>query len=96
MSETLIGICVQTALFILGGYAMVIRNDVGNKQLRLEITNMKDELKKLADVIITQAVQTTRLDNLAMMVVSMEKRVEDMRRGNGFIQRGKDSVDREY
>lgn len=82
----LIGIAVQTAIFLLGGYGMVIRNDAGNKQLRQEITNMQLELKKLAEVIVTQAVQTTRLDNLLAQISSIERRVEEMRRGKGFVE----------
>lgn len=97
--ESLIGIAVQTALFLLGGYAMVIRADIGNKNLKLEVTEMKTELKKLADVVTQQAVQTTRLDNMATQVASIERRVEDLRRGAGYVERqdGRGKViDREW
>lgn len=91
--ETLIGIAVQTILFLLAGYGMVIRNDIGNRNLKEEVASMKDELKKLAEVITLQAVQTTRINGLTAQVTSIEQRVEDLRRGNGFVQR---QVDREY
>jgi replicative DNA helicase len=91
--STVIGIAVQTILFLLAGYGMVIRNDIGNTNLKEEIASMKEELKKLAEVITMQAVQTTRINGLTEQVTSIEKRVEDLRRGNGFVQR---QVDREY
>jgi hypothetical protein len=97
---TLIGIGVQTALYLLAGFALVIRADASAKNLKEEVHEMKEELKKLADVITLQAVQTTRLDNLTSTMMSIEKRVEDMRRGNGYVQRrsatGKDAIDDEY
>lgn len=96
---TLIGIVVQTALLILAGYGMVIRNDVGNKNLKEEVSEMARKLEKLAEVITTQAVQTTRLDNITALVASMEKRIEDLRRGQGYIERRDHSgkvIDREY
>ena len=91
--STVIGIGIQTVLFLLAGYGMVIRNDIGNSNLKEEIASMKEELKKLAEVITMQAVQTTRINGLTEQVTSIEKRVEDLRRGNGFVQR---QVDREY
>lgn len=90
---TLLGIAIQTALYLLAGYAMVIRNDAGNKNLKEEVLEMKEELKSLAQVITMQAVQTTRLDNLSGLLSSVEKRVEDLRRGNGYVQK---ELDREY
>lgn len=86
---TLIGIGIQTALIILGGYAVVIRNDtkqqVHTDELRQDMSDMREELKKLSEVVIVQAIQTTRLDNLTTLLASVERRVEDLRRGNGFV-----------
>jgi cell division protein FtsB len=92
---TIGGIVVQTTLFLLGGYAMVLRNDWSTKALKAELEAMQDQLKKLAEVITIQAVQTTRIDNLASQVTQMDRRVEDLRRGNGYIT-GRTSVDGEY
>ena len=97
--ESLIGIAIQTALFLLGGYAMVIKADIGARNLKEEVHEMKEQLERLSEVITVQAVQTTRLDNLTSLVASMEKRVEDLRRGQGYVERrdhlGK-VIDREY
>lgn len=95
--ESLIGIAIQTALFLMGGYAMVIKADIGARNLKEEVTEMKEELKTLADVITAQAVQTTRLDNLAAQVVQQGRTIEELRRGIGWINdRGAKSVDRPY
>ena len=92
---TIIGIAVQTALFLLGGYAMVLRNDWSNKALKIELMAMQKQLEKLAEVITTQAVQTTRIDALYGLYASADRRIEDLRRGNGFIT-GRHSADGEY
>ncbi len=92
---TLIGIGIQTLLFVIGGYAMVIRNDekqkIHTQELKDDMGDMREELKKLSEVITIQAVQTTRIDNITSIVASLERRVEDLRRGNGYIiQSGED------
>ena len=92
---TLVGIGVQTVLFLLGGYAMVLRNDWSNKALKAELVAMQKQLEKLAEVITTQAVQTTRIDTLYSLYSSADKRIEDLRRGNGFIT-GRHGVEGEY
>ena len=95
--ESLIGIAIQTALFLLGGYAMVIKADIGARNLKEEVSEMKEELKTLANVITVQAVQTTRLDNLTVQVTQQGRTIEELRRGAGFIaDRNAKSVDREY
>lgn len=96
---TLTGIAVQTVLYLLAGYAMLIRNDtqrnLNTDSLKAEVREMKEELKDLAKVIIEQAVQTTRLDNMTTMVMSIERRVEDLRRGAGYVK-GRREIDGEY
>lgn len=86
---TLAGIGIQTILFILGGYAMIIRNDekqkIHTQELRDDMSDMREELKKLAEIITVQAVQTTRIDNMTSMMASLERRVEDLRRGHGYV-----------
>ena len=74
---------------------MVIRNDSSSKNLQLQVTDMNKELKKLAEVVTIQAVQTTRIDNLTALVTMLQRNVEDLRRGNGFVK-GRTAVDGEY
>ena len=94
--DFLIGIAVQTLLFLAGCYAMVLRNDWNTRIMKEQLDGMQDELKKLAEVIVTQAVQTTRLDNLNSQVTTLGRELSDLRRGNGFIVRGRSGIDGEH
>jgi cell division protein FtsB len=91
----LLGIVLQTVIFLLGGYAMLLRTNATTEALKDEIKGMNEELKQLKDVVVTQAVQTNRLDNLSAQVTTIQRNVEDLRRGNGFV-RGRQGVDGEY
>ena len=75
---------------------MILKNDYSNKILKEELVDVKDELKKLADVVITQAVQTTRLDSLNTQFALLQRTVEDLRRGTGWIKGARQQVDGEY
>jgi hypothetical protein len=93
--EYLIGAAVQTILFLGGVYGMILRNDASNESIRGEVRDMREELKKLAQVIIQQAVQTKEIENLREQLTMVQRTVEDLRRGNGFV-RGRGGVDGEY
>lgn len=96
---TVFGIAIQTVLYLLGAYALFVRNEAKQRlnaeHLSAEVEDMKIELNKLALVITTQAVQTTRLDNLLSQMTSIERRVEDMRRGAGYVKSRRE-LDGEY
>jgi hypothetical protein len=86
MQQVIIGgIIVQTFLFMIGGYALIIRNDESRKILTSQINDIQDELRALAKVTTQIAVQSIRLDNMAQQVNLLDKRVDDLRRGEGFI-----------
>lgn len=93
--EALLTALGQTILFLVGVYGLIVRNDQSNKGLKDEVKQMKDELKKLAEVITQQAVQTARIDNLRDQVTFLQKTVEDLRRGAGWITK-RSAVDGEY
>lgn len=95
-SDIIIGAIVQTAVFLLGVYGMILKNDASNKSLKLELSQMKEELKKLAEVVTMQAVQTTRIDNLRENLVMLQKTVEELRRGTGWIQGKRTGIEGEY
>lgn len=88
---TAIGIAIQTILFLVGGYAMIIRNDERRQaqadEVKSDVKDMRDELKQLAKVITTQAVQTARIDNITTQLTILQRNYEDLRRGNGIIER---------
>jgi hypothetical protein len=83
----MIGIAIQTLLFLAGGYAMVLRNDWSTRTMKEQLEGMQDELKKLSEVITIQAVQTTRIDNINGQVTTLQRELSDLRRGNGWIVR---------
>ena len=58
----LIGIGVQTVLFLLAGYGMVVRTDNSVNLLKEEVKEMQREIKSMADVVTKIAVQTVRID----------------------------------
>jgi hypothetical protein len=91
----LAGIVFQTIIILLGGYGLVLRNDWSNKNLETRMVAMQEELKKLAQVIIQQAVQTKEIENLHSQLTMLQRTVEDLRRGNGFV-RGRGGVNGEY
>jgi hypothetical protein len=93
--EFYVGLAVQTLLFLGGGYGMVLRNDWSAQNMKEQMKGMQDELKKLAEVIVQQAVQTTRIDAISTQLATVQKEVSDLRRGDGFI-RGRHGIDKEY
>ena len=94
--DSLIAIAVHTLLFLAGCYAMVLRNDWSTRALKEQMEGMQAELKKLAEVITMQAVQTTRIDNLNSQMTTVQRELSDLRRGNGWILRGRGDVEGEY
>lgn len=94
----IIAIGMQTVVFLVGGGVMVLRTSSDNKELRDDMQTMQDELKGLAKIVTTQAVQGERLNEQSRRMTMLEQRVEDMRRGKGYVQ-DRDSnkaLDREY
>jgi hypothetical protein len=92
---TVAGILLQTVLYLLGGYAVIIRNGEGNRVLREQIQGIQIELKSLAHVVTQMAVQDERLNNQGHRLNEMDKRIEALRRGDGFIA-GSRGVEKEY
>lgn len=93
--EWLIGLGIQTLLFLGGGYGMVLRNDWSNTALKEKLGVMQEEIKKLATVITMQAVQSERLDNQGKRMNDMDQKIEALRRGDGFVA-GARGVEKEY
>jgi endonuclease IV len=91
----LVGLSSQTVIFLAGVYKLVIHADVATKEMKENIKAMKEELKKLTEVVTTQAVQATEIKNLTTQVTLIQRTVEDLRRGDGFVQ-GRRGIDREF
>lgn len=76
---------------------MIVRHDTALKSFQKDMNNMQLDLKELAKVITKQAVQDERLTEQSKRMTMLEQRVEELRRGQGYVQgRIAESVDREY
>lgn len=53
--------------------------------MQREITELKEVAKSLAVIITNQAVQTVRLDTQGERLNLLDRRIEDLRRGEGII-----------
>lgn len=94
---TIIGIAIQTVLYLLAGYALVVRHDESNKNLKAEVQGMQQQLQKLSEVITQMAVQTVRVDNLGQQFTMLQRTVEDLRRGSGWVSTpARSNIDGEY
>jgi hypothetical protein len=65
------------------------------EQVKKQLEEMKDVAKDTAKLLTQVAVQNTRLDNFTERQNMTDKRVEDLRRGNGWITGGQ-GIDKEY
>src|SRR4029077_20985767 len=93
----LVGIIIQTLIFLAGLGATLVRTDIITKALSKKVENMEKKLEDLTTVIRDQAVQAERLNNQSQRMTMLEQRVEDLRRGRGYVQNhGQQSVDGEY
>jgi peptidoglycan hydrolase CwlO-like protein len=71
----LVGIGVQTILFLLAGYGMVIRTDSSVNSLKEEVKEMQREIKSMADVVTQIAVQTVRIDSVNDRLNMLDARI---------------------
>ncbi len=55
--------------------------------MQKEISELKEVAKSLTVIITNQAVQTVRLDSQGDRLNILDKRIEDLRRGDGLIER---------
>jgi hypothetical protein len=86
-----IGNLVEIASIIGGGLMVMItlRGDVAN--IKAEMGGIQLEVKKIGDVLITQADQNRR-------ILHLEEDFRELRHGHGFVQtrRGVAGIDGEY
>jgi hypothetical protein len=78
-----------------------VKNDGSSQHLvqgiAEDIEGVKDELKALAKVITDLAVQDTKITNLSNQYFMLQRTVEDLRRGSGWVSSpARDSVDGLY
>lgn len=84
---------VQTIIFGMGVYAVIIRNDANVMGLKDEMVEIKDQIKIMSDIVIKQAVQNVRLDSMSERITLQDRLIDDLRRGRGFVR---ENLDGEY
>ena len=85
-----VGNIIEIASIIGGGLLVLItlRNTVNN--LKNDMTDMKAEIKKVGDVLVTLAVTSKRLDHV-------EDDIRELKHGRGFITARSDAgINGEY
>lgn len=83
-----IGNVIEISVIALGGIITVVtlKNRITN--ITTDLVDMKQEIKKVGEVLIKMAVTDQRVTNL-------ERDVRELRHGDGFI-RGVQGIDKEY
>jgi hypothetical protein len=80
-----LGALIQLAGFIgtIVYIAATVRGDV--KAVKVDITDIKAELKALREVMMKQAEQSIRLDMLSQRIVQLDSDIRELRHGDGFV-----------
>lgn len=83
-----VGNLVEIASIIIGGILVMqtVRSDV--KNMKTDVEGIQTEVKKIGDVLITQADQNRR-------ILHLEEDLRELKHGEGFV-RGSRGIDREY
>jgi hypothetical protein len=83
-----IGNLIEIASIIGGGLMVMVtlRGDVSN--IKAEVGGIQLEIKKIGDVLITQADQNRR-------ILHLEEDFRELRHGHGFVQ-SRAPIDREF
>lgn len=85
-----VGNIIEIGSIVGGGLLVLVtlRNTVNN--LTDDMSDMKTEIKKVAEVLVTMAVTTKRLDHA-------EEDIRELKHGRGFIQpRADDGINGPY
>lgn len=61
-----------------------------------EITELKQEVSKIGNLLTQVAVQNERLDNMGQRMNMMDHRYDELRRGQGYVIQERTSVAGEY
>ena len=89
--ESVIRIIEAIAILLGGGFVLfkigkaVSKFEVISSQQSKEITELKDAMSRIGDIITQMAIQTQRQDAFAQRITQVEKRVDELAHGEGFI-----------
>lgn len=98
IGEIFVGVSALCAgmafLFRKGGDIAKLVMTVDNALI--EISELKKEMSKMGQVLTQIAVQNERMDNLGARLNMMDRRYDELRRGQGWVTKERGSVDGEY
>lgn len=90
-----VGNIIEIIAIIAGGMTVFVtlKNTVAN--IKVEVTGMQTEIKKLGDILIAQADMRGEMKVLEARLFAAEKDIRELRHGEGFVK-GPRGIDREY
>lgn len=102
-----IGVIVQISVLVLGGWATLVtlRNTVATIKTEMAATKIENdkrfdgiqsELKKMGEILIGMARFDEKLSSLDARVTTHGRKLDDLSRGVGFVQRQRSALDGEY
>lgn len=82
-----LGNIIEIISIIGGGISVFVtlRNTVAN--IKIEVTGMQTEIKKLGEILIAQADIRGELRVLGTRITATEQDVRELRHGDGFVER---------
>lgn len=92
-----LGLLVTSGSFLFRKGGDLQKLQMAVKTALEEIGQLKQEVSKIGHILTQVAVQNERLDNIGQRMNMMDRRTDELRRGQGFIQSPRSSgVDGEY
>lgn len=90
-----VGNIIEIISIIAGGLTVFVtlKNTVAN--IKVEVTGMQIEIKKLGDILIAQADMRGEMKVLETRLFSAEQDIRELRHGEGFVK-GSRGIDREF
>jgi hypothetical protein len=90
-----IGNIIEIVSIIGGGFTVfaTLKNTVAN--IKVEVSGMQAEIKKLGDILIAQADMRGEMKVLETRLLSAEQDIRELRHGDGFVK-GTRGIEREY
>lgn len=90
-----IGNIIEIVSILAGGITVFVtlKNTVAN--IRVEVSGMQTEIKKLGDILIAQADMRGEMKVLETRIFSAEQDIRELRHGDGFVK-GSRGIEREY
>jgi hypothetical protein len=83
--EISLGSLLTICTILFAGLGFYFQTLYDSKTFRVDISEIKTDLRVLNKVIADLAVQTSRLDNQADRLNRLDVRIDELRHGKGFV-----------